>query len=1231
MMRIPKFRSLLWLAVLAAATAGALLIEAPARAQLPPLGPFGPVAPAEPPPPLFSTYLSVPRADGTAEEGRPFLHPHFYEAGANALEFELAIRREYDYSEVYRTPAERHRGARCPWWADEDDAAAVCEAVTFADNWSHVQVTAHLPDANGDFNVAFAASEGIEPKTGSFCETTGGVAIPGSVCVIGKADWKAAQGASADSEAVLPLRLTLTTGGAESRGIEIDAVVWSARDTEITGSNHRIHVQPDRGVQPELFFYKTDARHHYLPCTSAEMAAEDMGVCDPVVTDGEIVNIGLTVANGPSGQNGVDHAVIGHIERRDHQRRFLDFDRVVFEWDGPGVILHTRPLRDCHPHGTLASGGECTLSSENWFNSYALGSYSFAFAHDDSTGHLAVAFAVLPTETPTDHEITAKLYREPVPGDGVVTETPETASIRIEGATAPSRPTLYAITDEIGNEVDLLIGSPRRFDWLLFGYDIETVYAGPTLFEELAATGTALTVSVDRGTFTMWGRTCEPTSSGCSLSFTREEMKRGYDSNRDPGQPAIPPGAATDRHRVPLRAKLYYFAPFDEPGPATVTATLYDADGEPHGKNHAHPYRDTSALRFEVRTPQDADGILEPGQTTEVHVGFAFTTSGTPVSNPTLGTDLSVECDEEHESHFCDLVSESALDPHGSWFALGPGARWASPGSGNRLAAASGDFKCAQDEAASSTGLTAYFCAYGTGRGTAADPRKHPELTVDQGATGEVQLTASLQGQQGRRVLLDDWYHRGVHRGWHQGASEYYTTATLRVGTVEQVSSAWLRRANEESGPIQTGGTAGLELGVLSESGFASRIDAISSITVTTAAGGLYGPYCSGATERGDASSACSISPLGSILAAAKADPLLPGEIPIRFAAPDKEGSAMVTASVVGTGQWQPLSPDPLTIEFTGDAAKLALATGVPRVHRIGTPDEGDERDDRDVIELAAEALDARGQTTRLPEGVTMEIRGPDGEPAGAGIIQTVDCRTPGEGEDRSRCRFVLDVEAPAEQPLATGLYSFTARAGDGVTAEAMFGVSGEAVSVSAAVGEIPATGEMLEVKIMVLDAEGQPVADGTQVRISTVGVRGGRALLERSSPTNGIARTANGKATASFLVTWEGLSILRLRAGGTEAEPDASAVIIVDTRRLEAELRPAELLAMRGDATGGFASWIGRAPITASALLADLPDAEALWLWNGKSWLGYREGTPGSRELLIAPGDVLWIGGAGQ
>lgn len=1235
MMRILMLRSLLWLAVFAGAAIGAVLVDAPARAQIVigPIDPFGPIEPAEPPPPPFAAYLSVPRADGSAEEGRPFLHPHFYEAGANALEFELAIRREYDYSDRYRTPAERHRGARCPWWADEDDAGAACAGITFEDDWSHVRVTAHLPDADGDFNVAFGAAEGIGPKTGTFCETTGGAAIPGSVCVISKADWKTAQGASADGDAAMPLRLVLTTGATEARNIEVDAVVWSARDTAIAGSNHRIHLQPDRGVQPELFFYKTDQRHHYLPCTSAEMAAEDMGECDPVVDDGEIVNIGLTITNGPSGENGIDHAVTGHTERRDHQRRFLDFDRIVFEWDGPAVILHTRPLSECHPHGTLAAGGECTLASEDWFDSYALGSYSFAFAHDDSVGHLAVAFAVLPTETPTDHEITAKLYRQPVPDDGVVTETPETASITIEGATAPSRPTIYRITDEIGNEVDLLIGSPRRFDWLLFGYDIETVYAGPALFEELAAEGTALTVSTDRGTFRMWGRRCEPSNSGCSLSFTREEMKRGYDSNREPGQAAIPTGAASDVHRVPLRAKLYYFAPFDEPGPAVISATLRDAQGAAHGREHVHPYRNTSGLRFEVRTPQDVDGILEPGQTTEVHVGFAFTTSGSPGSNPALGTDLSVECDEEHESHFCDLVNESVLDPDGSWFALGPGARWASPAWGSRLTAAAGDFKCAEDEEASGAGLTAYFCAYGTGQGTAADPRRHPELTVDFGTEGEVQLTASLKGLQGRRILLDDWYHRGVHRRWHQGDSEYFTTATLRTGTVEQVVSAELRRANEESGPIRKGGTAALELEVLSESGFASRIDAISSITVTAAGGGLYGPYCTGATERGDASAACSISPLGSIAAAAKADPQLPGKIPIRFAAPDAEGAAEVTASVAPANWGLPLNPDPLTIEFTGNAAKLSLGAGVPRVHRIGTPDEGEERDDRDVIELAADAVDSMGRTTALPEVVRMEIRGPDGEAAGEGIIQTVDCRVLGAGENRSRCRFVLDVEAPAEQPLATGLYSFTARAGDTVTAEASFGVSGPAASISASAGEIPEVGGTLEVEITVLDAEGQPVADGTEVRITAEGPAAGEAgSLQASSPADGIARTANGKATASFVTTWEGLSILRLQAGGKGAEPDATAAMIIDTRRESAVRQPAELLAMRGDiAAGGFAGWRGRGPIAASELLADLPEAEALWLWNGRRWLAYRAGTPGSTELLIAPGDVLWIGGAGR
>ena len=1206
MMRFTMLRSALLIMLAAGAVA---LIAGPAGAQSAPGA-------------GIAAYLSVPRGDGSAEEGRPFLHPHFYQQGADGLEFEIAIRRDYDYGRVYRTPAEQHRGGNCPWW----DAKKACGEVTFADDWTHVQVMAYLADAMGAYATAFGASTGIGPKTGSFCETTGMTAIPGSVCVISKADWKAAQGATADGDAAAPLRLTLTTGAAETRNIQVEAAVWSARDAAIAGAGHQIHLQYDRGAVPELFFYKVE-QHHYLPCTAAEMAAEDMGACDPVVDDGEIVNIGLTITNGESGANGIDHAVTGHVPRRDHQRRFLDFDRVVFEWDGGGSILGIRPLTNCHPHGTLAMGGECTLTSDGWFASYPIGSYGIAFAHDDSVGHISVSFAVLPTSTPTDHTITAKLYREPVPGDGAVTETPATATITIEDATAASRPTIYSIEDKAGNEVDLLIGSARHFDWLVFGYDIETEFAGPALFGELAASGAALTVEADRGAFRMWGRECAASGGGCSLSFTREQMKRGYSSNRPQGAEPIPAGAAGDAHRIPWRARLYYFAPFDDEGPAKITATVRDAGGIARGAEHLHPFRDTSAPLLEVRTPEDADGILEPGQTTAVQVGFSFSTSGTPTAAPELGTDLSVECPDDHETHFCELVEESRLDPEDSWFVLTGDAHWEPDGEA-RLDASAGDFRCERDEEAGSAGRTAYFCAYGIGAGSEEEPRIYPRLTVDYGATGEVGLRANLKGLDGRQILIDDRYNSEVHRRWHRGQAEYFTSSSIRVGTVLQVASASLGRENREVGPIRVGREGKIELAVLNQNGIASQADAISSITITTTNGGLYGPHCRGGTERGEASKACSIDVSGSLAEAARADPRLVGRIPVLFTAPAEAGSAIVRASVVARVYGAPIEINPLNISFTGDARALSLSAEVPRVHHADT------EDDRDTIEFAASAVDSEGRATELPHAAGTEITGPDGERVQAGFIIVTTCRTEEETVDRSRCRFKVDVEAAAADPLPTGLYSFTARLGTTAIARSDFGVAGDPASLSPEFEEAPAVGREFSAEVAVADADGQPVADGSEVRIEVRGriadVAPGILLI---SPRDGVARTLNGRATARFLVVSREVSAVTFRAGRADGAPEVTATSVVDTRDgagIAAGDSSRWLRAAGGGPIGGFATWIAPAGISASALVADLPGATGVLVWNGTRWLQFSsvEGAPAgaSADFTIQPGDTLWI-----
>lgn len=1212
------------LALLAAAVLASLAAASPASAQFPLLPELGGGEPQLP----ISAYLSVPRPDGTAEEGRPFLHPHFYAAGANALEFELSIRRDYDYSSRYSTPAQEHRGGNCPWWDDD----GTCGAVTFADDWSHVRVTAYAPDADGDFNIALGASHGIQPKTGSFCETSSTLAIPGSVCVIGKADWKTAQGATADADAVAPLRLALATGASESRNLQIDAVVWSARSAEIADSNHQIHVQPDRGANPKLFFYKIE-QHRYTPCSDAEMAAEAGDDCDPVIDDGQIIDIGLTITNGPSGSNGVDFAVTGHVPRRDHQRRFLDFDRVVFEWDSAGTVLGIRPVSNCHPHGTLRSGGECTLTSDDWFASYPIGSWGVAWAHDDSVGHIGVPFAVLPADAPADHEITAKLYRQP-PGQSPP-ETPVTATIVIEAATAPSRPTVYAITDEIGNEVDLLLGSRRHFDWLIYGYDIETSAAGPMLFDELAASGSALTVSVDRGHFTMWHEECEPSGGGCSMSFTREEMKRGYNWDKAADAPAIPAGAAGDEWRVPLRAKLQYFAPFDDPGPARISAVLHDAAGADRGESHLHEFRRTSAPVLEVRTPGDSDGILAPGQTTAVQIGFALTTSGSPDAAPALGTDLSVEC--TRGSRFCELVEDSTLDPDDSWFSLGTGATWASSG-GARLDASAGGFHCEIEEDAAGGGESAYFCAYGTD-GAEPGERVYPKLTIGYGASGEVKLTANLKGLEGRRILIDDRFHQRIDRRWHRGEAEYFLSAVLPVGTVREVASAELRRANREAGPVHVEREAGLEFGVLNEHGAAARLDQISSITLTATAGALYGPYCGfgpSGTARDDASPTCSIGTSGPLAARAEADATRIAAIPVTFVAPEEEGSAQIHATLFASA-FDPDGPpqvEPLEIEFTGDAAKISLASEIPRVYNVDTPDSGDNRDDLDLIELPVDVFDGIERRTVLPDRVLLEITGPDGEPAGSGIIAVPDCRTPDGSLDRSRCRFILDVDAPASSPLATGLYTLTARAG-GVSGSAQFGIAGDPASVSATLGEPPGLAEMVRAEIAVSDADGQPVADGSEVRIAVQSRLPGRpAGIKLISPANGVAKTENGRASASFVVIRREVSVIRLSADGPGPAPPATATAVVDTRAAaDAALDAPASHGLRmedGAPVDGFSSWRAATPIAASSLLADLPGASAVWLWNGLYWLHYsaleEEGAPGGADFIVNPGDTLWI-----
>lgn len=304
---------------------------------------------------------------------------------------------------------------------------------------------------------------------------------------------------------------------------------------------------------------------------------------------------------------------------------------------------------------------------------------------------------------------------------------------------------------------------------------------------------------------------------------------------------------------------------------------------------------------------------------------------------------------------------------------------------------------------------------------------------------------------------------------------------------------------------MRTGEPARLRLGVFNENGGASQASAISSITLTTTLGKVRAGSTAGGGQFCAGSSTCSVT-ISALAAAAATTPSLVGAIWVDLYDVDRAGSATVSATIVSS-EAAVANPvfraEPLTVAYSGNAASLSFSAELQRVNAYGTPDatvEADPdatppvsaatKDDRDVIRIKIGAVDARGVAARVPQ-----VLDPGGGAVAAGRVRAVldeeSCNT-----GRLECEVVIEVDAPRGDPLASGIYTLRATSGT-IRAETTFGVAGDpgAEGITIELEEPGAVGSRFEGAITVVDAAGEPVADGTEVSISVEG-RGGRTAV---------------------------------------------------------------------------------------------------------------------------------------
>ena len=710
---------------------------------------------------------------------------------------------------------------------------------------------------------------------------------------------------------------------------------------------------------------------------------------------------------------------------------------------------------------------------------------------------------------------------------------------------------------------------------------------------------------------------------------------------------------------------------------------------------------------------QDADGKLAPRDSTQLTIGLRIAPDFDGYTNLAANTQAcvaigSIDNDPDAAPVIPDTTptgacgdNEDAADAGGalldssSYLVITGPATFAN--GSKRIAPA--DLKCEASSAVSSSlpaGNGTCYARWDADGDASTDPVV-PTISVAADAASEITVTANLVARQDSTVDGDEIFYAVLdnkdgaektslsgreesvmqRRVWHSSTGTYYKLGrsyfgqyTIGIDTVQQLSSVALsRRVNPttrllESGPVRIGTKAIFNLALRNANGQASSIGAVSAITVTAVGGGtITSEYC----PAGDLSS-CTVNlsatqPTGEGRKSVRVDsttgnmPGLLGAIPFTFNAPAKPGTSTIRATVIGTtaGNFQ----ESLAIVVSGSATAITLREGVPSILAYGTPDAAVAatattaavaKDDRDTVSIPVSATDANGNPARIPDGATVQVTDPDGDPLPSGSHSAeINCGATEQARTaRTSCSVVIDVNAAAATPLDSGLYKATVAAGSGIDQiEASFNVAGNPHSVSISVpekSELGAVGESFTATVTVTDADGTPVADGEAIEFSSSATAGGVLTARVVSPSEvggtRTGRTRNGQVAAQVTIVGRGVSVLTATAPADSAASRTakSGTAVIDTAAsaipVSGDAGPViRYLTPDGQPGAGPADYLGAAQSTATALLAMNEAASAVWLFNGARWIRYAEDAdgeaiPGSIPFSVLPGDILWFGG---
>ncbi len=765
-------------------------------------------------------------------------------------------------------------------------------------------------------------------------------------------------------------------------------------------------------------------------------------------------------------------------------------------------------------------------------------------------------------------------------------------------------------------------------------------------FAELAE-AKAVELTISQGTLSYNGQACAASSSGCTLSLSRAELLAGA-------------GTATASDPIGnLRAE--YALPLGVSGPTTISVRASFAGAADPAVGQlaiAHP-----AVGNPVGSaylPTDADGVIAAGATAEVAAGFTVAVdavgSGWGCARPDpsfLELDSSGKLLDACAGGLSRLSGGDPPSAAAAWLiadsylAITGSATWRveGPGDGSKRLMLGGTWsrmRCgpASAQGASTAGERDIACWITDAAGN------RPSIAIDPSAAEDVRITASLIPTRERRFHIftgaatqpTDRY-ADTAAAFRLASGPLFRTAEIDVGEPAPVASVALARAAGASGPVPRGGTADLEVRITAAGGRAADAAAIASITLTATRGSLSGDLCPGAAR------SCTINAgAGTSFATAVAEnPALPAALPFAFTPPAGEGSARISLAVTATGGAQSLYTDALELAFAGAASALRAGAGLPLLHHRAT-----DNDDRDVIELEIEAADSSGNAAALPSA-TARVLDAAGNAVPQGFLIERLCTT-----GASKCKYRITATAAATAPLASGRYQLEVDAPGLAALTAPFGVAGPAAALDPVPAGPPLLGRTLAIQVDAADADGNPVADGTTIRVRATAADGPSPLQLATPPSDSAAEqsasltTKDGAATATFVTASRAIAIISFDAqDGTRTS--ASAVQLIDARNAPLPGQPtppsdptspaAHLADGAGQpadpaTTSGLTVWAApdtATTATAADLFNELPGAQALLLWNGRRWIRYatdQQGNPipGSQNFPLHPQDLLFI-----